>query len=342
MNPKYTIFLPAHNGGKYVKQCVSSVLSQRLGDFSLVVLENGSTDGTREWLTEVRDPRVTVCASQTLLPIEENWARALTLPKNEFMTFLGHDDLLDPNYLEAMDALVRREPDAGLYFAHFRYIDGEGKIQRSCRPLPPRETAAQYMAALFSSQRDTYGTGYLFRSRRYEQVGGMPRWEHLLFADDTLWMGLMEGTWKATAPEECFAVRLHPESYGHRASWGAWAGGMDRYITFLQSVAARDPEFAKALAEHAPGYFLGWCKHLYHISLDNPCKPSRYEERQNRQLLAHLLRRIAPPRTVRLLKKRRHPLFDRRKLLNRFAPTRWLYSQYRLLRYGPNEESRKT
>ena len=44
--------------------------------------------------------------------------------------------------------------------------------------------------------------------------------EHLLFADDTLWMTLMEGAWKATAPEECFAVRVHPASYGHRAILG--------------------------------------------------------------------------------------------------------------------------
>ena len=340
MNPQYTILLPVHNGGEYVKQCVSSVLAQRLGDFSLVVLENGSTDGTREWLAEVRDPRVTVCASQTLLPIEQNWARALTVPRNEFMTFIGHDDLLDPNYLEVMDALVRREPDAGLYFAHFRFIDGEGKTQRSCRPLPVRETAAQYVAALFSSQRDTYGSGYLYRSRRYEQVGGMPHWEHLLFADDTLWMKLMAGAWKATAPEECFAVRIYPGSYGHRASWRAWAGGMDRYITFLQSTAVRDAEFAKALAEQAPGYFLDWCGHLYHRSFDTPCKLSRREDRQNYRLLARQLRRIAPRTTARRFKKHHYRLVNHRQLLNHFALTRWLYSQYRLMRYGPNKESR--
>ena len=295
MNAQYTIFLPVHNGGEHVKQCLGSILSQRRGNFSLVVLENGSTDGTREWLTGVHDPRITVCASQTLLPIEENWARALTAPKNEFMTFVGHDDLLDPNYLEVMDALVRREPSAGLYFTHFRYIDNEGNTQRSCRPLPARETAAQYVAALFSSQRDTYGSGYLYRSRRYEEVGGMPRWEHLLFADDTLWIRLMAGAWKATAREECFAIRIIPGSYGHQASWRAGPRGMDRYIDFpAQSMAARDPEFARVFIEHAPKYFLSWCEHLYHRSFETSCKQSRREERQNYRLLAHQLQRIEP------------------------------------------------
>jgi glycosyltransferase involved in cell wall biosynthesis len=312
-----------------------------LGDFSLVVLENGSTDGTREWLAEVHDPRVTVCASQTLLPIEENWARALTVPKNEFMTFVGHDDLLEPNYLEVMDALVRRKPDAGLYFAHFRYIDGKGNTLRSCRPLPACETAAQYMAALFSFQRDTYGSGYLYRSRRYEQVGGMPRWEHLLFADDTLWMKLMDGAWKATAPEECFAVRIHPGSYGHRASWRAWARGMDRYITFLQSMAAQDPEFAKALAKHAPGYFLGWCNSLYERSLVEPCNENQRIAPQSAEFLIRLLKRIAPQRLRDFKGGPRRFRFSRRAVFNRFAVTRWFYQRYRLLRYGPDGESRK-
>jgi len=59
---------------------------------------------------------------------------------------------------------LRREPGAGLYFAHFRYIDGEGKTQRSCRPLPARETATQYVAACSPPNGDTYGSGYLYRS----------------------------------------------------------------------------------------------------------------------------------------------------------------------------------
>jgi glycosyltransferase involved in cell wall biosynthesis len=335
VKPKYTIFVPVHNGGEYVKQCIASIFGQRFGDFGVVVLENASTDGTREWLESLSDPRLTISPSEQLLPIERNWGRALLHPKNEYMTFFGHDDLLDPDYLGVMDGLVHKAPTAGLYFAHFRYIDREGGVIRSCRRLPPKETAAEYAAALFSRKRDTYGSGYMYRSSRYEQVGGMPDWDHLLFADDTLWMTLMMGSWKATAPEECFAVRVHPGSYGHRAGCAAWAEAMDRYTTFLQCTGIRDSEFAAALSKHAPSYFLEFCNVLYSRDLLDACGRNRRFDPEIATSLCRVLRKIAPQKLDEF-KGGRRSRFARRVLLNRFGATRWLYYRYRLARYGAN------
>ena len=57
------------------------------------------------------------------LTIEENWHRVVTIPKNEFITLIGHDDILDPHYLSVMDKLIARHPKASLYQTHFRKID---------------------------------------------------------------------------------------------------------------------------------------------------------------------------------------------------------------------------
>src|SRR5687767_8920998 len=117
MGSQFTVILPVRNGGEYLKLCVRSVLAQTCRDFELAVLDNCSDDGSSEWLASLDDPRITVYTSRTPLSIEANWARALEIPKREFMTIVGHDDLLHPNYLELMDALIRREPEASLYFA---------------------------------------------------------------------------------------------------------------------------------------------------------------------------------------------------------------------------------
>ena len=107
------------------------------------------------------------------------------------MTIIGQDDLLGPGLTSpSWTRLTRAQPDAGLYHAHFRFMDARGKVTRPCRALPARETAAEYLTALFTGKRDTYGTGYLMRSARYEAVGGIPPFEKLLFADDALWMAL--------------------------------------------------------------------------------------------------------------------------------------------------------
>src|SRR5436305_12023686 len=105
---KFSIILPVKNGGNYIKECVQSILLQTYTDFTLHILENKSTDGTAEWLQTLKDERIVIIPSETSLTIEENWARILSIEKNEFMTIIGHDDLFDTNYLQIMNGLINQ------------------------------------------------------------------------------------------------------------------------------------------------------------------------------------------------------------------------------------------
>src|SRR5882724_6808437 len=92
---QFLIVLPVRNGGEYLKACVASILAQVHEHFRLVVLENASTDGTPSWLRQLRDPRISVRESPAPLEIEKNWARILQCDLSaEFLTIIGHDDLL--------------------------------------------------------------------------------------------------------------------------------------------------------------------------------------------------------------------------------------------------------
>ena len=141
----FSIILPVRNGGEYVKYCVNSILVQSICDFNLHILDNCSEDGTLEWITALKDPRIIVYASQKPLTIEENWGRIVAIPKNQFMTLIGHDDLLEPDYLQIITELIKKFPDASLYQTHFRYIDNKGKIIRNCKPMNEVQTASEFL-----------------------------------------------------------------------------------------------------------------------------------------------------------------------------------------------------
>jgi hypothetical protein len=257
----------------------------------------------------------------------------MAIQKREFMVWVGADDLLDDNYLEVMENLIAREPNAKLYFAHFRYIDADGNKNRSCRPIKERESTTDYMSGLFSHKRDTYGTGYLYRSKDYDLVGGMPKWNHLLFADDALWMSLMKGSWNATAREECFAVRVHSGSYGQKADWHNWVEGMRTYHKFLTGLAKEDSTFRAALARHAPKYFFGWVNNFYIKLVEQAEKSGRPIDPSDVLALKKILKETAPEFKSNLGFTRGD---TRRRILKHFAFTRWLYQWYRHLRYGEN------
>jgi len=227
----------------------------------LTVLDNASSDGSAEWISSLKEPRVMLVSSETPLSIQDSWARILRSPKSEFMTMIGHDDLLDKDYLETIRSLIARHPDAGLYQTHFRLIDSGGKQLRPCRPMPERETAAGFLESRMLFQRDSYGTGYMLRSSDYERVGGMPGYEKLLFADDALWMKLMLGSWKATAKEECFSYRVHSESTSFAPEPSSLYEGLDQYLVFLQDACSRDShvaDVAKRLLANYLTTIYGW------------------------------------------------------------------------------------
>ena len=248
----FTIALPVRNGGKYLPECVESILAQSCGDFELAILDNASTDGTPDYLASLRDKRVRLYPSDRPLSIEDNWARIKTIPKAELMTTIGHDDLLDRNFLEVISRLIDDHPDAGLYFTHFRLLDEHGRLIRHCRPMPPRETAAEFVAMRLCHLRDSFGTGHVMRSATYDALGGIPPFPKLLYADDALFVQAIGTTYRATALEEAFSYRWHIASASTGCAMRDLFSGLEQYALLLAGLRKQDPVLAEALRRYFP------------------------------------------------------------------------------------------
>ena len=329
----FTIFIPSYNGGRFLRQCVSSALAQPYNDFEVAVLDDGSTDGSLEWLAGLKESRLKIYPSEHV-GIVDNWRKSLHVPKLEYLTIIGQDDLLDDNYLPVMAKLIEQHPEAGLFHAHFRFIDTSGKLVRPCGALPEVESAAEYITELFSDRRDTYGTGYLMKSERYDAAGGIPPFPSLLFADDALWIAMMQGSYKATAPQECFACRLDNASAGRSARWELWLAAMRDYIPFLKEVAARDAEFAAALEAYGPTYFTNYCRSLLMLANVQASKMNLRMERDVAARLAEVLAVLAPDNVAEFQEFQQSKSYRMRDIINRNALTRFGYNAFMYGKHG--------
>jgi glycosyltransferase involved in cell wall biosynthesis len=275
----FLIALPVHNGGRYFRDCVDSLLAQDYPHFQLLVLDNASTDDALEWLAQRRDERVSVLRSSRLLPIEDNWARILSAPnRHSHMTIIGHDDLLDAQFLTTMRGLIRRHPNAGLYQSHFRLIDAEGRRIRSCVPIPSIEGDADFLSARLAFRRDSFGTGYVFRSSDYTRVGGIPTFPKLMAADDALWIALMRGTYKATEQGEYFSYRVHSRSTSYAPDWQSTYRALERYLGFLIVLAQKDARIRDVLSARAPNYVRFWFRWAYLSVAETPADRRSVED----------------------------------------------------------------
>ena len=268
---KYSIVLPVRNGGGYIKECVASILSQSVSDFTLHVLDNCSTDGTFEWLQSLTDSRIRIIPADRPLSIEENWGRIVGIPKNEFITLIGHDDILDPHYLATMDGLIRRHPEARLYQTHFRYIDSKGEIIRKCKPMDEKQSSEEFLAFFLAGLIDNMGTGYMMRSADYDAVGGIPPYPNLLFADFELWTELSLKGYKATAFEECFAFRLH-QSMTTVSSDLKYRDAFGRFANYLGELQEKHPSMRTVIQRYSLIFLMVYCKGLSHRLLRSRLK----------------------------------------------------------------------
>ena len=271
---EFSVILPVRNGWPYVKECVESVLSQSYPHLELTVLDNQSTDETVSWVESLRDPRVRLAKSDRSLSISESWARAKDVDKREFLTLIGHDDVFDRDFLATVAALIEKHPRAALYQTGARLINSGGARIRACEPVAEKETAADYLTARFSSKRDVFGTGFVMRSADYERLGGIPAFEKLLFADDALWLSLMEGSYKANDPRELFSVRIHPksESASMPSAWISLLKGLNQFTEFLASYTKRNADVKDVVANLAPSFLLNYHRNIYIFALVHACQ----------------------------------------------------------------------
>lgn len=267
---KYSIILPVRNGGSYVKDCVNSILGQTYTDFNFIVLDNCSTDGTLEWLQSLNDSRIVIIPSDKPLTIEENWGRIVSVQKNEFITLIGHDDILYPNFLEVIDKLVLSNPEASLFHTHFNFINAEGAIVRTSKPMLDRLRGYEFLEAFLKHSIDLMGTGYVMRSKDYDALNGIPiKYPSLLFADFELWLKLSLISYEAIAPDNCFAFRVHQSTTTtsqdeklHRA--------LDIFIDYLVELSVKDSKAKNAINLYGADFLLFYCKGFSHRLMRTP------------------------------------------------------------------------
>ena len=267
---RYSIILPVKNGGALLKECVKSILQQTYVDFEFIVLDNASTDGTLEYLQSIEDKRIKIIPSASSLGIVENWGRIKDIQKGTFITLIGHDDVLLENYLEEMDKLIVKFPDASLYQAHFKFINADSEITGDCKPMLEKEYIDSFLQKQFTNSIDSMGTGYMMRSQDFDKLGGMPQqYPNLIFADYELWMRLTALSYKATSPESCFYYRVH-KSTSTLTNGQQYQEAFLKYGAFLNNFQNENEPIIKVIKNYFYYFLIYHCESLSHRILKTP------------------------------------------------------------------------
>lgn len=117
-NPKISVIIPNYNYGRFLRECIDSVLHQGEEDLEVLVVDNGSTDETPSVLAAITDPRLrTYRIDRCGAGGGRNYG--LERARGEFIAFLDADDRWRPSKLKLQVDLMMAEPSVGAVFSDF-------------------------------------------------------------------------------------------------------------------------------------------------------------------------------------------------------------------------------
>ncbi len=129
---RFSVIIPLYNKAPYVEKALRSVLEQTFSSFEVIVVDDGSRDGSAEIADRVLEnaivpSRVIRQANAGVSTARNNGA---STAKGEYICFLDADDWWAPAFLEKMDGLIRNYPEAGIYGTNYYYV--KNGRQRVC------------------------------------------------------------------------------------------------------------------------------------------------------------------------------------------------------------------
>src|SRR5262249_47638860 len=113
--PRVSVVMPVYNGERFVLEAVQSILAQTYRDFELIVVDDGSTDGTAGLLGRAQsaDPRMIVHRQRGNMGFKAALDAGFGRAKGEFIARLDADDVSLPERLERQVAFLDGRADVG-------------------------------------------------------------------------------------------------------------------------------------------------------------------------------------------------------------------------------------
>jgi glycosyltransferase involved in cell wall biosynthesis len=126
MKPRVSVIIPAFNRERTIERAVQSALSQRCADVEVIVVDDGSTDGTLQKL-KAFDDKIVVIRQQNAGPGAAR-NRGIEAATGEYIAFLDSDDEWLPGKLQRQLDIFNATPEVGLVAGSARCVDEEGQF----------------------------------------------------------------------------------------------------------------------------------------------------------------------------------------------------------------------
>ena len=186
--PELTVLMTIRNGEPYVHDAVESILNQTYRDYSFLILDNASTDGSRDVVRGFDDPRIELVELSEDIGQSAALNRGLEMTDSRWVARMDADDISLPNRLELQMDYLQNFPDVVLLGTAVTFIDDRGVFLRNTsRPTDGIDLRWQYLLGIGGLAHSSV----VFLAAAAAEAGRYPV-QHRHVQDFVLWSRLFE------------------------------------------------------------------------------------------------------------------------------------------------------
>jgi glycosyltransferase involved in cell wall biosynthesis len=243
MPPIVSIIIPTHNRAQHVIEAVRSVLQQTYKDFEIIVVDDGSTDGTKEILAGFTERGEVRYVWQKNAGTAAARNAGIKLARGEYIAFLDSDDLFLPTNIEKQVAYMQQNPEVGLTHSYFSKF-AESGIDLGTRN-PDFFSGRIYPQLLLYWRLLTPPSSVVVRRKVFEEIGSFD--ESLLTSEDLdMWRRVARIYPFGIVRESLVKIRVHD---GNKSEWNRKTA--EDFAAYLQRAFTDDPSLGPVFRRRA-------------------------------------------------------------------------------------------
>ncbi|MDD3157095.1 glycosyltransferase [Anaeromusa sp.] len=219
--PAVSVLMCAYNHQAYVKEAVASVVAQSFSDWEMIIVDDGSTDGTAEEILKIKDPRIRLLRFAHNRGVGEAAKVCLQEARGQYIASLNSDDAFEPDKLERQVAFLQKNKQYVAVLSQVRLVDEAGQSFVDARHpymrlfRQPNRSRQEWLNRFFYGGNCLCQSSMLIRRECYQELGGYDsRLAQVMDLD--FWIRFCKQYELYVLPAELTVFRLHTENSSQR------------------------------------------------------------------------------------------------------------------------------
>lgn len=254
-----SVVIPLYNKEMQIAHTLQSVFHQSFQDFEVVIVDDGSTDGSVDLVKKFGDSRLRLI-HQKNAGVSAARNRGIEESKGDLIAFLDADDEWKPEYLATQYRLYQKYPDSSVFACNYEFRDIEGKVTPTIiRTLPftgEDGILSNYFEVASCSHPPLWTSAVVVKKQAIQAIGGFP--VGIKSGEDLLTWARLAVNGKIAYSKISLAVFCESDSDTKESKAQMRAGSESIVLRFLLSLY--ESESSPSIKKQLKQYILRWYK----------------------------------------------------------------------------------